>query len=221
MGKAKYIVFEGTEGCGKSTYTKMLVEHLTNKGYKVLQTKEPGSPLAPVTMALRGIMLDAKHDEELTVAGRELISQAIRSIHLEKVIMPALEEYDYIIQDRGLLSGLAYGYACGNSHWFLTQMMNQVVAPLKLGYAYDLYDKVMYLKTDTARGLARARGSKQEFAAGDAMEARGNTFMAKVAKDMDEMVQAFPHCTINVDDKTIEENFQEILRQIPLGDKLE
>jgi dTMP kinase len=105
MPTAKYICFEGTEGSGKSTQTQKLVDYLRSKGYKVLQTKEPGTPLSPLTMELRKIMLDSQYESQLTMTARELISQAIRSIHLERVVIPALSEYDYIIQDRGILSG--------------------------------------------------------------------------------------------------------------------
>src|SRR5271167_1025736 len=114
MKRATYICLEGTEGVGKTTQTQKLVDHLRAKGCKVLQTKEPGTAHAPLTMQLRGIMLDKQYDEQLTAPARELISQAIRSIHLEKVVFPALSEYDFIVQDRGILSGLAYGTACGN-----------------------------------------------------------------------------------------------------------
>lgn len=217
MRKAKYICLEGTEGSGKSTHTAKLVQYLTERGFKVLQTKEPGTPLAPLTMVLRGIMLDAKHDSELTIPARELISQAIRSIHLEKVIVPALAEYDYIIQDRGILSGMAYGHQCGNSHWDLNQLAAFVTRTTGQPW-HDLYDLIIYLKNDAAKGLARAKQSKQEFAAGDAMEAKGNEFMFNVAKDMDEMVQAFPHRIINMEGKSVDENFQEILRNIGLGE---
>src|ERR1017187_8360897 len=112
--KARYIVFEGTEGVGKSTQTQKLVDYLRAKGYKVLQTKEPGTSHAPLTMLLRSIMLDKQYDEQLTAPARELISQAIRSIHMDKVVVPALLTHDFIVQDRGVLSGLAYGTACGN-----------------------------------------------------------------------------------------------------------
>lgn len=211
--KAKYIVLEGTEGCGKSTYVQMLVEHLRSRGLRVLQTKEPGTPHASLTVELRNIILDAEYDAQLTTSGRELINQAVRSIHLEKVVIPALAEYDYIIQDRGLLSGLAYGHACGNSHWFLTQMMSQVCSPACCD-PYSLYDLVIYLKTDPHVGLMRAKRAKQEFDAGDVMESRGNSFMCRVAHDMDEMVQAFSHCVIEVDNKSIEENYREILQHL-------
>ena len=46
MRKAKWICLEGSEGCGKTTYTKMLADHFTGKGLKVLSTKEPGTPLS-------------------------------------------------------------------------------------------------------------------------------------------------------------------------------
>lgn len=217
MRKAKYLCLEGTEGSGKTTHTAKLVKHLTEKGFKVLQTKEPGTPLAPLTMELRGVMLDAKYDSQLTIPARELISQAIRSIHIEKVIIPALSEFDYIIQDRGILSGMAYGHTCGNSHWFLSQLAAEVTRPTGIPW-HELYDKVIYLQNDVSKGLARAIASKQEFAAGDAMEAKGDQFMLKVASDMNEMVQAFPHCIINMEGKTVEENFTEILRNIGLGE---
>jgi dTMP kinase len=220
MKKAKYYVFEGMEGSGKSTHTKKLVNYLRSKGFKVLETREPGSPHAPLTMELRKIMLDSKYDSELTIPAREFISQAIRSIHIEKVIVPAFQEYDYIIQDRGILSGVAYGHACGNSHLLLSQLAAETCRAAKCDW-HELYDKVIYLKNDVVKGLARAKEAKQEFETGDAMEAKGNEFMLRVAKDMNEMVHAFPHCTIDMEGKTVEENFAEILRNIGLGDKLE
>lgn len=215
--KAKYFCFEGTEGSFKTTNAVKLAKYLEDKGFKVLLTKEPGTLHAPLTMELRGLMLDAKYEPQMTILAREFISQAIRSIHVDKVILPALTEYDYIIQDRGLLSGFCYGHISGNSHIFLNELAAEVCRNAKCDW-HDLYDKVIYLKNDVARGLELARQSKQEFVAGDAMEAKGREFMLKVAKDMDQMVHAFPHCTINVEGKTVEENFNEILRNIDLGE---
>ena len=56
---------------------------------------------------------------------------------------------------------------------------------------------------------------------GDAIEAKGNEFMVKVAKDMDGMVNAFSHCIIDVEGKTVDENFNEILRNLNLGENFE
>ena len=127
MNKARYICLEGIEGVGKTTQTDLLVKTLRDRGFSVLQTKEPGTPLVPLTMVLRGIMLDNQYDAQMTRPAREFISQAIRSIHLEQLIVPNLDKYDFIIQDRGVLSGYAYGTACGNSFFALQTLTEQVV----------------------------------------------------------------------------------------------
>lgn len=40
--KAKFITFEGVEGCGKSTQCKMLYNYLLSKNIKVILTREIG-----------------------------------------------------------------------------------------------------------------------------------------------------------------------------------
>ena len=216
--RAVYVCLEGTEGVGKTTQTQKLVDYLRSKGFKVLQTKEPGTTLAPLTMILRGIMLDKQYDEQLSAPARELISQAIRSIHLEKVVYPAFSEYDYIIQDRGILSGYAYGTACGNDFTTIKGLSEYVVGA---EYRHDvgaLYDSIIYLKGDTSSGHKRAQQAKQEFKAGDAMEARGTSFLQTTSSNMDEMSKAFNTTTIRVGGKNIEEVFQDILRALNLGE---
>ncbi|MEK7307938.1 MAG: dTMP kinase, partial [Nitrospirota bacterium] len=39
--KGKFITFEGSEGCGKSTQSKMLFDYLRTKGKKVIYLREP------------------------------------------------------------------------------------------------------------------------------------------------------------------------------------
>lgn len=214
MKRARYICFEGTEGVGKTTQTQKLVDFLRSKGFAVLQTKEPGTPLVPLTMQLRAIMLDKQYDATLTAPARELISQAIRSIHMEKVVLPAINQYDYIVQDRGVLSGLAYGTACGNDPQNLAFLAGYVTETARSSLNDGIYDDIIYLKGDTSIGLKKALESKQEFAAGDAMEAKGNSFLQSVSSNMDEMSQAFNTTTVNVDGKNIDEVFSDILKAL-------
>jgi len=216
MKKARYICLEGTEGVGKTTQTQKLVDFLRSSGYSVLQTKEPGTPLNKLTMTLRGIMLDNQYDADMTKAARELISQAIRSIHMERVILPALYEYDFIIQDRGILSGLSYGSACGNSQGWLYDLIDHVMPVDDYTGQPIEYDNLVYLKGDVNKGLQKALASKKEFAAGDAMESRGNDFLKDVSHCMDLCSRQFKTDIIYVDDKSIESVHSEILKYLKI-----
>ncbi len=218
MKRARYICFEGTEGVGKTTQCNLLAQRLIASGYKVLLTKEPGTPYSPLTMVLRTIMLDKQYDTELTLPARELISQAIRSIHLEKVVYPNLDQYDFIVQDRGVLSGLAYGVGCGNSKQWIEHLAQHVVDESgQIQQMYSLYDDVVYLQGNVSKGLDKAKAAKQEFAAGDAIEAKGVGFMNGVAANMNEYSKDFNGVKyINVDGKDIEQVAKEILEALDI-----
>lgn len=210
----KYICIEGTEGVGKTTQTQKLVDYLRDLGYRVLQTKEPGTPHSPLTMELRNIMLNAKYEPEMTSSARELISQAIRSIHLEKVIKPAQGEYDFIVQDRGILSGFAYGEACGNDIGWLMSLSNTVVSKAMItnaGSPTFIYDQVILLIGGVENSLNKAIAAKQEFEAGDAIEMKGVSFMEKVGSNMKNYSSWFNTTSINIDGKSIEDVFTDII----------
>ena len=208
--KTQYICVEGCEGVGKTTQTQKLVQHLQYLGFSVLQTKEPGTVLSPLTMELRNIMLNAKYESEITVAARELISQAIRSIHLERVIIPVFDKYDFIVQDRGLLSGLAYGEACGNDIEFLMNLIAPIAFKADFDQSVSIYDKVILLTGNVKAGLDKAVSSKQEFEAGDAIEMKGLSFMEQVNTNMTKYSSWFNTTSINVDGKSIRDVLNEI-----------
>ncbi len=217
---SRYICLEGTEGVGKTTQTQKLVDYLRAKGHTVLQTKEPGTPLCTVTMKLREIMLSNEFDEDITPAARELICQAIRSIHLGKVINPAKEKYDFIVQDRGILSSLAYGTACGHNTDWLEELGTYAtdVGMWDKDKLYTLYDDVLYLRGNVLTGLDRARSSNQEFKDGDAMESKGDEFLNEVGRNMDEMATWVSAAVIDVNGKEIDEVFNGILSKLQLED---
>lgn len=220
MKNTTYIVLEGSEGTGKSTQTKLLVQTLRDKGFSVLETKEPGTDHAPLTMTLRGIMLDAKYEDQMTKEAREMISQAIRSIHINKVIFPAIGQYDFIVQDRGILSGTAYGVACDNSLEYITYLSNQAIGEegQKRGInIYNLYDHVVIFKGNIKKGLERAKSAKQEFQQGDAMENRGVSFLEKVNQNFNSQKSLFQKVSeIETEGKSIEEIQLELLKVLDL-----
>jgi dTMP kinase len=98
----KFITFEGGEGCGKSTQSKMLYEHLNEKGVKVLLTREVGGTLE--AEKIRDILL---HSELLSMT-EVLLVMAARFEHLNKLIIPALKQGVWVICDRFIDSTAAY-----------------------------------------------------------------------------------------------------------------
>jgi dTMP kinase len=210
MTQAFHICFEGTEGCYKTTNAKALADSLRASGNLVLETKEPGTSHLPLTMILRGIMLDSKYNREMTRQARELISQAIRSIHLTQLLIPASETYDYIVQDRGILSGIAYGVACGNTKKEIDGLLNFIYN----GAVKD-YDLIIYLKGDAEADLKRALTAKQEFETGDAMEGKGLSFIKEVEGYFYDLIQFEDNVVIiDVVNKSREEILQEILQAV-------
>lgn len=171
----KYICFEGGEGTYKTTTVAAMARELRHRGYTVLETKEPGTIHLPLTLELRRVMLSNEYDDQLTNPARELISQAIRSIHLEKLILPALqdERFDFILQDRGIMSGSIYAAVCGNSKRHV-DAVNSFVSSCMMQRQRMIYDHIFVFHN--AKGLKLAVDGKNEFGSGDAMESRGNEF---------------------------------------------
>ena len=109
--KAKFITFEGSEGSGKSTQSKLLYQYLRARGFKVIYLREPGG--TKISEKIRAILLDAKNDSMLS-ACETLLYMAARAQLAAEVIRPALRQGKIVICDRFLDSTVAYqGYGLG------------------------------------------------------------------------------------------------------------
>lgn len=108
--KGKFITFEGSEGCGKSTQSKLLFEYLRSKGKKVIYLREPGG--VKVSEAIRQLLLNPKN--KIPSAAETLLYMAARSCVVEEIIRPALRSGKTVICDRFMDSTVAYqGYGLG------------------------------------------------------------------------------------------------------------
>ena len=222
-----YFCIEGIDGVGKSTQAAELFKALENVygASNVVLTSEPGTTHSALTMECRKLMLDARWENEITADAREYVSQAARSVNLQNVVLPALARKKIIIQDRGLLSGFAYGMACGHSKTWLQTLARKTCAPL-MDFKKNVYDFVIVLTNHSVEGcLQRAKRSKTEFKAGDAIENRGSAFMNKVADSMNRAKQeGFLDCElhyIDTTDKSIADVHAEILALVLCKVKLQ
>jgi len=109
--KGKFITFEGSEGCGKSTQSRLLYEYLKAKGKRVIYLREPGA--TKISEKIRDILLDARNDGIFPEC-EMLLYMAARAQIVGEVISPALKSGKIVICDRFLDSTLAYqGYGLG------------------------------------------------------------------------------------------------------------
>jgi dTMP kinase len=108
-GPGYFVTFEGPEGAGKSTQITRLAESLTESGFEVLSTREPGGTMVGET--IRRILLDGPELSRWTEA---LLFTAARAQLVQDVIRPQLEAGRVVLCDRYRDSTLAYqGYGRG------------------------------------------------------------------------------------------------------------
>ena len=92
--KGKFITFEGSEGCGKSTQSKLLAQYLRRKGYRVVYLREPGG--TKISEKIRKILLDAKNDS-MSQETEMLLYMAARAQIVSRIIKPALKTGKVVI----------------------------------------------------------------------------------------------------------------------------
>jgi dTMP kinase len=108
VGKGLLIVFEGTDGTGKSTQLQLLNRYLVSEGYPVISTREPtDGRYGKKIRKLYTNRCDCSRQQELE------LFLADRREHVEQLIIPALHEGKIILCDRYFLSTAAYQGAIG------------------------------------------------------------------------------------------------------------
>ena len=107
--KPLFIVFEGVEGCGKTTQSQLLSKYFYDNNIDHLLVREPGG--TETGEQIRSILL---HSEELNGLSELFLLSAARQILISQKVIPALESGKIVISDRFYFSSLAYqGHARG------------------------------------------------------------------------------------------------------------
>ena len=141
-----FITFEGPEGSGKTTQIELLSEHLEEKGYSVLATREPGG--TNIGDQIRTILLDPQNTEMLP-ASEALLFSAARAQIVNQVIRPHLAQGRIVLCDRYADSTMAYQ---GYGHGLELEMLHAITALATGGLKPDL---TVYLDIDVEEGLRR------------------------------------------------------------------
>ena len=93
----RFITFEGIDGSGKSTQTKLLAGRLQDEGYDIILTREPGG--SEGAEEIRDLVLQGATDR-WSAETEILLFTAARRDHIERTILPALIQGKIVICDR-------------------------------------------------------------------------------------------------------------------------
>jgi dTMP kinase len=144
--KGVFISFEGIDGSGKSTQTKLLKQALEDAGHDVILTREPGG--SPGAEEIRALVLQGDPDR-WSAHTEILLFTAARRDHLERTIQPALDAGKIVICDRFADSTRMYqGLSRGDLRATVDQLHD-----LMIGIEPDL---TLLIDMDPAEGLSRA-----------------------------------------------------------------
>lgn len=180
MTTPAYIALEGLEGCGKSTHTKRLGEHLN-----AVITREPGG--TRIGSLLRAILADTENTD-LDRRTEALLMAADRAQHMAEIIQPALSRGQHVVSDRSIYSTLAYqGYG--------RQLGTDSLLTISTWALNNrLPDMVIYI--DVPTDILNERLAKRDL---DRFEREGPEFFARIAQGFTELRNADPSRWIVID----------------------
>jgi dTMP kinase len=140
-----FVSFEGTEGAGKSTLLAALSTLLQERATPHLLTREPGGD--PLAEKIRGLILGSPMHPRTEL----FLYEAARAEHLERTILPALNQGKVVLCDRFADSTLAYQAHARGLPWREVEACNRIATG---GLKPQL---TVLLVVDPALGLSRAR----------------------------------------------------------------
>jgi dTMP kinase len=103
--RGKFIVFDGGEGCGKSTQARLLRERLERENIPVQLVHDPGA--TRIGEMVRAILLNPDNTD-MGMRCEMLLYMASRAQMMVEKILPALQRGEVVISDRFVSSTLAY-----------------------------------------------------------------------------------------------------------------
>ena len=105
LNNAKFITFEGIDGCGKSTQARLLLEYMNNSGVETILVREPGG--TNISESIREILLH-RSSSQMGDRTESLLMTASRAQLTQEVIVPNMDKGKFVIADRYSDSTLAY-----------------------------------------------------------------------------------------------------------------
>lgn len=177
-----FITFEGVEGAGKTTALSYIHNQLTEAGYQVIRTREPGG--IEIAEKIRDVILNPEHTA-MEARTEALLYAAARRQHLVERVLPALEEGKIVLCDRFIDSSLAYqGYARGLG-------IDEVYEMNRFAIGDAMPDLTILFRIDPVEGLKRIAANKDREQ--NRLDLEKIDFHQKVFDAYEQLIDRFPN----------------------------
>ena len=209
-----FIVFEGVNGCGKSTLMKRLAENLLADDREVICTREPGG--TPLGVELRALVQEGKAGK-ISEKAELFLFAADRAEHVSRVVRPAIESGKIVLSDRYFYSSIAFqGYGRGIDLALISRVCEEAISGLHP-------DLVVLLDLDPREGLRRIQTQRNliEDGGADTFEQEKIDFHERLRKGFLEIAHSSPTPFLIIDaskspDAVFSEALNVIYNNIPL-----
>jgi dTMP kinase len=201
--KGMFITVEGPDGSGKTTQLQLLVRALTEKGYEVVTTREPGG--TKVGNSIREVLLSPEHDE-MTARVEMMLYAASRAQNVEQIIRPALSRGAVVVCDRFVDASIAYqGFGLGYDLEQILALNEWATGGLKPDLTF-LFD----LSPTQASNRMKDRGQL------DRIESRDEAFHQRVYDGFQTLLGEHPDRMVRIDANETIESIQDEVFDITL-----
>lgn len=170
----KFIVFDGPDGCGKTTQLQLLITRLEQSGVKVRRLREPGG--TPIGEQIRQVLLST-HNEGMDLRCEMLLYMACRAQLVHDQIKPALAAGECVVADRFASSTLAYQ---GGGGGMSLERIMEVAAIAVDGVWPDL---TILFDLDTDQAMARLNPQASSGLFQDRIEQRARDYFQRVREN--------------------------------------
>jgi dTMP kinase len=187
--RGRFITFEGGEGAGKSTHSKLLAERLQAAGIEVVLTREPGG--SPGAEIIRHIILSGAA-KPLGADAETMLFASARDDHLCTTIRPALKRGVWVLCDRFADSTRVYQGIVGKVDLRLIGELERITV------GETVPDLTFVLDVPAEVGLERA-GQRRGSAGADRFESEALDFHEKLRAGFRALAQDEPDRCVLID----------------------
>lgn len=204
--RGKFIVFEGSDGSGKTTILNNVRKYLEENNIDYVLTREPGG--TKISEGVRDILL-SNDNKEMSPRTEALLYAASRAQHVDEIIKPNLEAGKLVISDRFVMSSLAYqGYGRELGYDNVKAINEFAIDDIKPDYT-------IFFNVDPITVLER----KRKNVVADRLENEDESYHKRVYKGYQEMLKRADDKLIIIDaaqsiEKVTEDTIEKLLKVI-------